>query len=209
MSAVKEYWDTIGKSPNLNWEIAHVSEEDAFIMSGMSNAKRLFNSALSVIPDRGKILEIGCGRGRILKYLSAQKPDAEFIGVDVSKEMIDRAYLLPNVKYIVGNGADLRPFKNEYFDVVFSYIVFQHLPRRFTDAYVKEVARVLKKGGLFVFQMQTTTDKQKLDPPDDDFRKIRYYTIPQIYFLVEPMFRIAETDGMTNCENFITTAIKE
>ena len=48
-----------------------------------------------------------------------------------------------------------RWFPRAIFDFAFSAIVFQHIPsREVIESYVKEVARLLRPGALFKFQLQ-------------------------------------------------------
>jgi ubiquinone/menaquinone biosynthesis C-methylase UbiE len=79
------------------------------------------------------------------------------VGVDVSGEMIRQARALnpglKNVEFVEGSGVDLRGIEDESFDAALSYIVFQHIPsRQIVYGYIREVLRVLKPGGCFVFQ---------------------------------------------------------
>jgi SAM-dependent methyltransferase len=104
-----------------------------------------------------RILEIGCGAGRMTKPLSSVFGSID--AVDISAEMIAHATSAlndrSNVKFHVTSGADLSIFSDATFDFVFSALVFQHIPRRsIVQNYVKEVARVLRPGCVFKFQLQ-------------------------------------------------------
>ena len=62
-----------------------------------------------------------------------------------------------NCSFVVNNSADLRVFPNETFDLIYSARVLQHLPsQKVIEQYVSEFARVLKSGGLLVFQIPTS-----------------------------------------------------
>jgi SAM-dependent methyltransferase len=102
-----------------------------------------------------RVLEIGCGVGRLLKPLSRRV--AEAVGVDLSEEMIRRGRQYcadrPNVSLHRTDGT-LGFLADEHFDFVFSHIVFQHLPRRrYVERYLREARRVLKPGGLLRVQV--------------------------------------------------------
>lgn len=78
----------------------------------------------------------------------------EVWGLDVSGEMIAQARELnqafKNVKFVKGNGQDLGIFPDNYFDFVFSFITFQHIPeKQIILNYLSEIHRVLKQDGLF------------------------------------------------------------
>jgi ubiquinone/menaquinone biosynthesis C-methylase UbiE len=105
----------------------------------------------SVQRHLSKALEIGCGPGRLMRPMS--RHFAEIHGVDVSDEMIAlaRARLrdIPNAHLHVTDGASLSAFADGWFDFVYSYAVFQHVPSRdVIAAYMREAHRVLKTGGL-------------------------------------------------------------
>jgi len=100
-------------------------------------------------------LEIGCGPGRLLLPMS--RHFRQLHGVDVSNEMIHLAEELlkgtTNVAVHTNSGADLRQFADNYFDFVYSYAVFQHIPSKDVVLnYMREAHRVLKPGGIFKAQ---------------------------------------------------------
>jgi ubiquinone/menaquinone biosynthesis C-methylase UbiE len=102
-----------------------------------------------------RLLEIGCGAGRMTRALATRF--AQVDGIDISSTMIDLAREhnggIPNARLHVGSGTDLKPFANAQFDFVLSYIVFQHIPTAAAiHGYIDEALRVLKPGGEFFFQ---------------------------------------------------------
>ena len=111
-------------------------------------------------PADMKVLEIGCGVGRVTRAL-ARKFGAVH-AVDVSGEMIAQARKSLanelNAHVYQNNGMDLSVIPGGQFDFAFSTIVFQHIPsREVIYNYVREVARLLRPGALFKFQVQGNT----------------------------------------------------
>jgi SAM-dependent methyltransferase len=103
-----------------------------------------------------RALEIGCGPGRILLPMSRRF--GEVHGVDVSGEMIrlarEKLAGTPNTHVQVNRGSDLSAFEEDFFDFVYSYAVFQHIPsREVVFGYLREARRVLKAGGLVRCQL--------------------------------------------------------
>lgn len=93
-----------------------------------------------------KILDFGCGTGIYAKLLT--KKGARVKGFDISPEMIKIAKEEnPNLDLKVGSGYDV-PFK-EKFDIVLASLVVHYF--KDWDKMLREVKRVLKKGGIFVF----------------------------------------------------------
>ena len=98
-----------------------------------------------------KALEIGCGPGRLMRPMS--RHFTEIHGVDVSDEMIalarERLKDIPHAHPHATDGASLSEFPDNWFDLVYSYAVFQHVPsREVITSYMRETARVMKPGGL-------------------------------------------------------------
>jgi SAM-dependent methyltransferase len=104
-----------------------------------------------------KVLEIGCGTGRMTRALA--EVFGEVYAVDISGEMIERGKKdlvdMPNAHMFQNSGADLQILGDIQLDFAFSYIVFQHIPsREVIYNYAREVHRLLRPGGLFKFQVQ-------------------------------------------------------
>jgi SAM-dependent methyltransferase len=119
-------------------------------------------------PGEMRVLEIGCGVGRMTRALANMF--GEVHGVDVSGEMVRQAALAledrPNAFVYQNNGKDLTVVPALPFDFAFSSIVFQHIPsREVIENYVREVHRLLRPGALFKFQVQG--DSTLETKPDD------------------------------------------
>jgi ubiquinone/menaquinone biosynthesis C-methylase UbiE len=99
------------------------------------------------------VLDLGCGTGRLLERAAQQWPDAHFIGVDLSSQMIAEARKKHTAdgrfRFEVGDAAALSQVVEPAFvDVAFSTISFHHWSDQLGG--VLQVARVLRPGGLFV-----------------------------------------------------------
>ncbi len=119
-------------------------------------------------PSGMKVLEIGCGAGRVTRALARQF--GEVHAVDISGEMVAQATRaladFPNAHVYQNSGADLAVLGDIQVDFAFSTIVFQHIPSRAViENYVREVHRLLRPGGLFKFQVQG--DATMETSPDD------------------------------------------
>jgi ubiquinone/menaquinone biosynthesis C-methylase UbiE len=103
------------------------------------------------------VLEIGCGVGRQTRALA--KRFKHVYALDVSPEMIQRAaenlHDYTNVTLIVGSGVDLKDVPTSSVDLVFTFVVFQHITdREITHNYFREASRVLRPKGMFLFQVR-------------------------------------------------------
>ena len=95
---------------------------------------------------RKKILDFGCGTGIYAKLLT--KKGAKVKGFDISPEMLKIAKgENPNLDLKIGSGYKI-PFR-EKFDIVLSSLVLHYF--KDWNKVFKEVKRVLKKNGIFIF----------------------------------------------------------
>src|ERR1700731_4791427 len=83
-------------------------------------------------PRQMRVLEIGCGAGRITRALA--NLFGEVHAVDISSEMVAAAQKavesFPNAHVYQNNGCDLSVVPDLEFDFAYSVIVFQHIPSR-------------------------------------------------------------------------------
>ncbi len=105
-------------------------------------------------PRQLRLLEIGCGIGRMTKHLA--EIFGEVYAVDVSAEMLRQAQTrlqgLANVRLFETSGQDFTLFPDHSFDLIFSAYVFQHVPNAaLIRSNLVEAWRVLKPGGVLKF----------------------------------------------------------
>ena len=102
-------------------------------------------------------LDFGCGKGRNVTNLLSLTEWNRVDGVDISIDNINHNkmhYQGQKSKWYLNNGTDLSELKTDEYDFVMSTIVFQHLPvHSLRIGIFDEIARVLKPGGIFSFQM--------------------------------------------------------
>ena len=105
-------------------------------------------------PAPGRALDFGCGVGRLTQPLASTF--AEAVGVDASPTMIElarRLNLNAAARYVLNQSPALEQFATGSFDFVYSDIVLQHLEPDAAKGYITEFLRLLKPGGVTVFQL--------------------------------------------------------
>lgn len=112
--------------------------------------------------DGKRALEIGCGQGFGMDIILRQFGAATVSGIDVDPYMValaQRRILVHGVRAEASVGdATAIESDDQSFDAVFDFGVIHHVPA-WEDA-IREVRRVLKPGGIFVFE---EVSKQALD----------------------------------------------
>ncbi|NBO63359.1 MAG: class I SAM-dependent methyltransferase [Acidobacteria bacterium] len=153
---------------NARWYINTLrldQSEEEFDRSGREGVEQWIVPEIELLTQRAdpkslRLLEIGCGIGRMTRHL------AEIFGqvhaTDVSGEMIERARhrlsALPNVNLYETSGVDVAPIPDEFIDVAFSIFVFQHVPsKEAIRSTLVDAWRTLRPGGLLRFQTNGVT----------------------------------------------------
>lgn len=96
-----------------------------------------------------RILEVGCGAGRMIDHLTQNGYHA--IGFDISRKMINEGRVrYPNAITLIASGDKYMPFKDASFDIVMSFDVLEHIPN--TDEHLQEIKRILKPRGYYLLQ---------------------------------------------------------
>ena len=97
----------------------------------------------------GKVLDVGCGTGRLLTALDRQK--YQRYGLDVSQGMIQQAYEKDAyLQCAVASGTAI-PFEDNFFDVVFCAAVLHHIAESSAVAQaISEIIRVTRIGGTAI-----------------------------------------------------------
>jgi len=141
----------------LRFRVGEDSRLSAFLEVGRRTAENL-EAALATEGFRftpGKVvLDFGCGCGRTLRWLIDRFAEVRWHGVDVDSEAIEwcRAHL-PSADF--ASGAPLPPlrFPDAMFDLVFAVSVFTHLNENFQRAWIAELERILKPGGILLISV--------------------------------------------------------
>lgn len=174
LEKMREDWERRAKENARHYVVTGQSEwsDEEFYRSGLVTLEEEITNDLGNIcqgrdPREMKVLEIGCGAGRVTRAFAGYF--GMVYAVDISREMVRQARRavagFPNARVFHNNGRDLSVVRDHWWnrfgigrvevDFAFSFMVFQHIPsREIIENYVREVGRLLRPGGLFKFQVQ-------------------------------------------------------
>ncbi len=100
-----------------------------------------------------RLLDVACGTGRLIDAACAAFPRLDMQGLDLSEEYLHEARRQvghrSNVRFLLAKGEAL-PFAESSLDCVTSTFLFHELPPKIRRAVAREIARVLKPGGIYV-----------------------------------------------------------
>lgn len=137
-----------------------------------------------------KILDIGCGIGYLLSWLS-QETEALGWGIDSSKEAITQAKkLYPKINFFCRNAKKL-PFDNNFFDCVLLINLIEHLNEKKQHQVLAEAKRVLKKDGILILSTPEKNSLYKKIMIHDKTHK-RELSKKELLELISPYFLVEE-----------------
>lgn len=131
-------------------------DADAFDESGRADTDFVVGDFFGGV-RRGRVLEIGCGAGRMTRHLA--DAFAEVTALDCTAAVLDelRRNLgdRAGVTAVEGSELTLRDQPDGSFDAVLAYVVFQHISSRDSvREYVVQSARLLAPGGVAALQFR-------------------------------------------------------
>lgn len=164
----QQQWENLGSSDPY-WAVLsrHAKkggkwQKDEFFESGRGEIEQVMKNLARVRVElqQGTALDFGCGVGRLSRALS--RHFRRVIGVDISKSMLREARVqhhdFPNIEFLHNIAENLGSIPSSTIDFVYSNIVLQHMPAQRQLLFVAEFCRVLRPGGVVVFQTPSRHD---------------------------------------------------
>jgi SAM-dependent methyltransferase len=154
--------------------------DEGDIQSNESFEQRM--ALIEKFANGGKLLDIGCASGGFLNL--AKNKGWDTYGVDVSESAVLRARERYDLEVFQGSLQDAL-YDDEFFDVVSLGDVFEHVKN--PKLYLKEVYRILKKGGLLYLAVPNFDGLYyKIALLVSRFNGRNYFVLPyHIYFFTE------------------------
>lgn len=130
--------------------------------SGQSVMAALESHIVPLVPglrdslERGiRVLDVGCGRGRVLDRLARMFPNSRFVGIDLSGDAIEYARAqssgVPNLEFVVRDLSDFdRTAEPASFDLITTFDAIHDQGKPLNV--LKGIHRALKSGGVYLMQ---------------------------------------------------------
>ena len=141
----------------LIYRVAGHEDAGAFLHSGKDSLKDFEEALASVgaqFTDFEKILEWGCGCGRIMRHMRKIKKHAKLYGCDIDQEAISWAKAnIPFASFSICQGLPPTQYPDNYFDLILNHSVLTHLDETYQDPWLAELKRILKPGGTIILSV--------------------------------------------------------
>ena len=152
-----------------------------------------------------RILDVGCGDGKISAEVATRVPQGEVLGVDASQEMINFASthfgpgLRPNLRFEVADARRL-PFQEE-FDLIVSFNALHWVPEQ--DAALRCIRSAMKSDGRAWLRLVPAGERKSLENVIEETRQssrwfayFREFRDPYLHLNPEQYRAMAERNGL-------------
>jgi ubiquinone/menaquinone biosynthesis C-methylase UbiE len=157
-----EYYERMRDLESVSWWNAGMRDVAASLLGDVD------------LPDRGLLLDVGCGSGQTMTWFARRHPRWSSVGLDVAREGLVAARTLGVTTVMSASALDL-PLPSASVDLVITLDVLQHLPLDGGDARaLGEMHRVLKPGGYVFIRTNAQAFPRVAD--DDVFQFHKYRT---------------------------------
>ena len=155
--------------PALIVRVAGTADPDWFLESGRRAAesiRRTLERAGTPLERLGSILDFGCGCGRVTRRWADLNGTA-IHGSDANERAV--AWCRRNLPFASFDTNGLGPplaYRDESFELVYALSVFTHLPEELQLAWMGELERVLRPGGVLLLTAHGESYRERLDPAE-------------------------------------------
>src|SRR5438445_13040080 len=181
------------------WDAAEYSRR-----SSLQEAMAQEVLALLDLKGSERILDVGCGDGKITAQIAARASKGSVVGFDPSRDMISLArthfgpVTLPNLRFLVADARRL-PFKNE-FDIVVSFNALHWIPEQ--QAALSSIRSTLVSGGKAQLRLVSKGARKSLENVAEETRRtsrwkayFRDFEDPYLHLTPEEYSAVAEDSG--------------
>lgn len=203
LDELQKHWQKFGEEDPL-WAILTIPEmknnkwdPEEFFRRGVDEVERVLKKieAIGANVQFGRALDFGCGVGRLTQAMAAHFDEA--YGVDIAPAMIEAANKFNKFdnkcRYYLNTKDDLSLFPDNHFDFIYSVIVLQHIHPKYSLNYMQEFLRVLRPGGLLVFQLPSGVKAEQTARKQSNLSKLYSWSKGQLHAIYQ---RIRQ--GLTN-----------
>lgn len=142
--------DKIAVPPQELWD-GHWTTIDDYLASGRRHFEKMMDiidASAFLLEQKSRILDFGCGTGRIIRYFRRVMNRYQVWGVDIRARHIlwNNEHLCPPFRFATVTTFPHLPFEDNYFDLIYAGSVFTHISE-LAEAWLLELRRILRPNG--------------------------------------------------------------
>ncbi len=174
-------------------------------ISGLQEAMADEVLALLDLQGTERVLDVGCGNGKITAEIASRVPRGAVVGVDPSQEMISFASShfgpagRPNLRFQMAD-ARLLPFREE-FDLIVSFNALHWIPQQ--DGALRSIRAAMKPDGLAQLRLVPAGERKSLENVLEHTRLssrwaqyFREFHDPYLHLTPEQYAKLGEQNGL-------------
>jgi trans-aconitate 2-methyltransferase len=192
-------------SPNTEYTMTEWNAPEYARIAGLQEA--MAAEVLSLLDLKGteRVLDLGCGNGKVTAKIAARVPKGAVVGMDASAEMVTFATshfgpaVWPNLRFEVGDVRHLT-FREE-FDLVVSFNALHWIPEQ--GEALRSIRAAMKPDGLAQLRLVPAGKRKSLENMIEDTRQssswVRYFQDfrdPYLHLTPEQYGALAERNGL-------------
>jgi ubiquinone/menaquinone biosynthesis C-methylase UbiE len=161
-------------------KFAHLYRDKYMDLTLYDDSYREFCESLR--PGRASVLDAACGPGNVSRYLMAQRPDIDLLGIDLAPRMVELAReAVPSAQFAVHDCRCLADLQLR-FDGIICAFGLPYFSREEATALIKSAAHALKPGGvLYLSTMLGKSEDSGFQPcSTGDQLYINYYSEDEV-----------------------------
>lgn len=175
LNSMNTFDDDVSRLPMppepLRWRVTGNKDPEAFLKSGKSNFQNIKSALGKIDKDLSsfkKILDFGCGCGRVIRWFLPLSKSVELYGTDYDYEAIE--WCRNNLtSYKFNKNKELPPldYTSNTFDFIYAISIFTHLNEEYQFQWLKELKRISKQNCILFL---TTKGKFLLEKSPEEIR---------------------------------------
>jgi SAM-dependent methyltransferase len=162
--------DDLPIPPALDREGYNVKHDAAFFLNGLAEYLKVCQISEKYDVAMNSFFDFGCASGRVLRHFCTQSDVSQVLGSDINGRHIKwlNQYLPKRMRAFHNSAIPNLPLADNSVDVISAFSVFTHIDT-FETAWLAELHRILRPGGLVYLSVQNDASWDYIRNADDDY----------------------------------------
>ncbi len=162
--------DNLPIPPAMDREGYNVKHDAAFFLNGLAEYLKVCRVVEQYDVEMNSYFDFGCASGRVLRHFCTQSDVPRLLGSDINGRHIKwlNEYLPHRLRAFHNSAIPNLPIAGNSVDVISAFSVFTHIDT-FETAWLAELYRILRPGGLVYLSVQNDASWEYIQNADDNY----------------------------------------